>query len=274
MPLWWWQLPMPVGFAVLALKLASPPAAPQGRSDGTEPLQTLPQPASAAGLAVPAPAGPMAAGTVHRRAGCCRRLAARWTNDTDCALLVVALIMLAGRPSLRSWCCVLAAVRHRGLPLASVALSHYQITVNPSLPALPLFTLAWPGLRTHGCSGTAGPGCSRRCFGGGVRGSVVAAAVLCSLFTALTGGSGVTILALGGLLLPLLIKAGYPEQRGIGLVTSASALGVLLAPSVPLIMYAVIARVPIAGDVPGRRSAGHLDGGVPADRWAASCGAT
>jgi C4-dicarboxylate transporter, DctM subunit len=70
-------------------------------------------------------------------------------------------------------------------------------------------------------------------------------AVVCSLFTAFTGGSGVTILALGGLLLPLLLRTGYPEQRGIGLVTSASALGVLLAPSVPLIMYAVIARVPI-----------------------------
>jgi hypothetical protein len=61
----------------------------------------------------------------------------------------------------------------------------------------------------------------------------------------MTGGSGVTILALGGLLLPMLLKAGYPERRGIGLVTSASALGVLLAPSVPMIMYAVIARVPI-----------------------------
>lgn len=69
--------------------------------------------------------------------------------------------------------------------------------------------------------------------------------MLCSFFTAFTGGSGVTILALGGLLLPLLTKAGYPERRGISLVTSASALGVLLAPSVPLIMYAIIARVPI-----------------------------
>ena len=92
-------------------------------------------------------------------------------------------------------------------------------------------------------------------FGGGVRGTVVAVALLCSGFTALTGGSGVTILAVGGLLLPMLLKAGYPERRGIGLVTSASALGVLPAPSVPLIMYAVIARVPIeqmflAGVVP------------------------
>ena len=82
-------------------------------------------------------------------------------------------------------------------------------------------------------------------FGGGMTGTVVAAAALCSVFTAFTGGSGVTILALGGLLLPLLRNAGYPEQRSIGLVTSASALGVLLAPSVPLIMYAIIARVPI-----------------------------
>ena len=51
-----------------------------------------------------------------------------------------------------------------------------------------------------------------------------AATAVCSLFTAFTGGSGVTILALGGLLLPLLRNAGYPEQRGISLVTSASAL--------------------------------------------------
>jgi tripartite ATP-independent transporter DctM subunit len=92
-------------------------------------------------------------------------------------------------------------------------------------------------------------------FGGGKVGTVIAATVLCSCFTAFTGGSGVTILALGGLLLPLLQGVGYPEKKGISLVTSASALGVLLAPSVPLIMYAIIARVPIntmflAGVVP------------------------
>jgi tripartite ATP-independent transporter DctM subunit len=141
-----------------------------------------------------------------------------------------------------------------GLPLASIALSHYQITVNPSLPALPLFTLA--GLIF------AGTGAAQRLgavfvalFGGGQAGTVIAATVLCSCFTAFTGGSGVTILALGGLLLPLLQGVGYPERKGISLITSASALGVLLAPSVPLIMYAIIARVPIntmflAGIVP------------------------
>ena len=131
-----------------------------------------------------------------------------------------------------------------GLPLASVALSHYQITVNPSLPALPLFTLAGLVFARTGAAQRLGA-VFMTLFGGGAMGSVVAAAVLCSCFTAFTGGSGVTILALGGLLLPLLRNAGYPETKSISLVTSASALGVLLAPSVPLIMYAIIARVPI-----------------------------
>jgi len=143
---------------------------------------------------------------------------------------------------------------HEGLPLASLALSHYQITVNPSLPALPLFTLAGLVLAKTQASQRLS-----RVFvsvlGDGPVGTVLAVALLCSCFTALTGGSGVTILALGGLLLPLLKSAGYAENKGMGLVTSASALGVLLAPSVPLIMFAIIARVPInsmflAGIVP------------------------
>jgi tripartite ATP-independent transporter DctM subunit len=138
----------------------------------------------------------------------------------------------------------LALFAHEGQPLASVPLSHYQITVNPSLPALPLFTLAGLILARTGAAGRLGQ-VFVALFEPGVRGTVIAAAVMCSGFTAVTGGSGVTILALGGLLLPLLNKTGYPEQKGIGLVTSASALGVLLAPSVPLILYAIIARVPI-----------------------------
>lgn len=138
----------------------------------------------------------------------------------------------------------LALFWHEGLPLASIPLSHYSITVNPSLPALPLFTLAGLVFARTGAAQRLSA-LFLALFGAAVRGTVLAAALLCSAFTALTGGSGVTILALGGLLLPLLQRAGYPEQRGIGLVTSASALGVLLAPSVPLIMVAVIARVPI-----------------------------
>ena len=138
----------------------------------------------------------------------------------------------------------LALFWSEGQPLASVPLSHYQITVNPSLPALPLFTLAGLIFARSGAARRLG-NLFTATFGGGAVGSAIAAAFLCSFFTAFTGGSGVTILALGGLLLPLLTEAGFPQRKGISLVTSASALGVLLAPSVPLIMYAIIARVPI-----------------------------
>ena len=100
-----------------------------------------------------------------------------------------------------------------GQPLASVPLSHYQITVNPSLPALPLFTLAGLLFARTGAAGRLG-NLFKALFGGGVNGTAIAAAVLCSFFTAFTGGSGVTILALGGLLLPLLTQAGFPESAG------------------------------------------------------------
>ena len=129
-------------------------------------------------------------------------------------------------------------------PLAAIPLSHYQITVNPSLPALPLFAFAGLVFAQSGAAKRLSA-LLTACSGGGRTGTALATAVLCSFFTAFTGGSGVTILALGGLLLPLLVQAGYPRQQGVGLVTSASALGVLLAPSVPLLMYAIIARVPI-----------------------------
>ena len=161
----------------------------------------------------------------------------------SCLLLLVFLIL--GGPIFLvlgglSW----VLFSSENIPMASLALSHYQITVNPSLPALPLFTLA--GLIFANTQ--AAPRLSNlftSFFGTGQKGTILAVACLCSCFTALTGGSGVTILALGGLMLPLLLKVGYSESKGIGLITSASSLGVLLAPSVPLIMYAIMARVPI-----------------------------
>lgn len=129
-------------------------------------------------------------------------------------------------------------------PLTSIPLSQYSMTVNPSLPALPLYTLAGL-LFARSSAAQRLSDLISMIFGGGWRASVLASALLCSAFTALTGGSGVTLLALGGILLPMLQARAYPEQQGIGLITSASALGVLLAPSVPLIMYAILAKVPI-----------------------------
>jgi tripartite ATP-independent transporter DctM subunit len=219
-PIWWVQASMPVGFALLGMRLGAR-------------CFTRPAAKYAAGLALPL-AGFFIAMQFEGQG--------LWL--LPCLVWLVAML-LAGAPIFAGLGgLALALFWHEGQPLASVALSHYQITVNPSLPALPLFTLA--GLVF------ARTGAARRLslvftslFGSGATGTVLAAAILCSCFTAFTGGSGVTILALGGLLLPLLRNAGVGERKGISLVTSASALGVLLAPSVPLIMYAIIARVPI-----------------------------
>lgn len=220
LPVWWVQACMPLGFAWLGLKLGMRCAS-----------GSFPQIACAVLLTL---GGWLLASVADGQGG--------WLWP---ALALLLLALLAGAPVFAVLGgLALALFWSDGLPLASIALSHYQITVNPSLPALPLFTLAGLVMARTGAAQRLGA-LFVALFGGGARGTVLAAAVLCSAFTAFTGGSGVTILALGGLLLPLLRNAGYPEQRGIGLVTSASALGVLLAPSVPLIMYAVIARVPI-----------------------------
>jgi tripartite ATP-independent transporter DctM subunit len=219
-PVWWLQSAMPLGFVLLGLQLGA-----QSFARGWPKWL---------GASLPTLAGVLLA----------------WSLDGSALPIWPAVIaLLAGLFFGAPIFAVLGALAlalfwQDGMPLASIALSHYQITVNPSLPALPLFTLA--GLvfaRTDAAQRLGAVFVAL--FGGGATGTVVASAVLCSAFTAFTGGSGVTILALGGLLLPLLRNAGFPEQRGISLVTSASALGVLLAPSVPLIMYAIIARVPI-----------------------------
>jgi tripartite ATP-independent transporter DctM subunit len=217
---WMFEIAMPLGFALLGGKLAS---------------RLTPHPAGRIVLALALPA----AGYFF----------AQHYDGTTLPIwpfaLWLTLILFCGAPIFAVLGgLALALFWSEGQPLASVPLSHFQITVNPSLPALPLFTLAGLLFARTGAAARLG-NVFTAAFGNGVTGTAIAAAVLCSFFTAFTGGSGVTILALGGLLLPLLTRAGFPEQRGISLVTSASALGVLLAPSVPLIMYAIIARVPI-----------------------------
>lgn len=219
-PTWWVQVSMPLGFALLGFKLGA-------RCASSTSLRGL------LGVLLPL---------------CGTALVAQFDGTGvplwPCVLLLV-LALLTGAPIFAVLGgLALALFWQDGTPLATVALSHYQITVNPSLPALPLFTLAGLVFARTGAAKRLG-NLFVALMGQGTTGTVVATALLCSCFTAFTGGSGVTILALGGLLLPLLRNAGYPEGRGISLVTSASALGVLLAPSVPLIMYAIIARVPI-----------------------------
>jgi C4-dicarboxylate transporter, DctM subunit len=134
----------------------------------------------------------------------------------------------------------------------------YEELTSPSanLAAIPLFTLTG-FLLAEGNSSERLLRALRALFGWMTGGTAVAAAWLCAFFTLFTGGSGVTILALGGLLLPALLKEGYRERFSIGLLTASGSLGLLFPLSVPLILYAIVAQnvaiedLFIGGIIPG-----------------------
>ena len=130
------------------------------------------------------------------------------------------------------------------IPIAALPLESYRILTQPILPSIPLFALAGSIL--------AAGGAPRRLIGfidawtcwfpGGAAFATIAG---CALFTAITGASGVTILALGGLLLPVLVSADLKEKFGIGLLTSSGSVGLLFPPSLPVILYGVYGHVAI-----------------------------
>jgi tripartite ATP-independent transporter DctM subunit len=140
-------------------------------------------------------------------------------------------------------------------PSSAIPAETYRIVVSPTLPTIPLFTLAGYILAESGASQRMMK-IFRALFGWIPGGTPVVVVVLCGFFTALTGGSGVTILALGGLLYPLLRKEGYSDLFTLGLITVAGSVGLLFPPSLPAIIYGVTAGVSvkdifIAGIIPG-----------------------
>ncbi len=141
------------------------------------------------------------------------------------------------------------------ISLTAVPIEIFGIAETPILLAIPLFTFAGYVLAESNAP-------SRlvrltTTLVGWVPGGVAMVSIAaCAIFTAFTGGSGVTIIALGAALYPALIKAGYDERFSLGLITSAGCLGLLFAPSLPLILYGVITETSIddmfvAGILPG-----------------------
>jgi tripartite ATP-independent transporter DctM subunit len=128
--------------------------------------------------------------------------------------------------------------------IASIPVEAYRIASNPVLPSLPLFTLAGAVLAEGQASGRL-VRLFRALFGWVPGGTAVATVAVCAFFTTFTGGSGVTILALGGLMLPVLLKQGYGEKFSLGLLTAAGSLGILFPPSLVIILYGVQAQTPI-----------------------------
>ncbi len=133
---------------------------------------------------------------------------------------------------------------HDGVTPATILVETYSLSVSPTLPAIPLFTLAG-FLLAEGHASERLLRVFRAFFGWIPGGTAVVCAVLCSFFTVFSGGSGVTILALGGVLFPALLKDGYRERFALGLLTASGSLGLLLPPALPLILYAVVAQIPI-----------------------------
>ena len=126
--------------------------------------------------------------------------------------------------------------------ISTISDSAYRIVVSPTLAAIPIFTLAGYMLAESNISERL-----IRFFKaslGWLPGSTVLIVVLlCAFFTALTGGSGVTILALGAILYPILIHDGYSKQFSLGIITTAGSLGLLFPPSLPAIIYSVTAGI-------------------------------
>jgi C4-dicarboxylate transporter, DctM subunit len=131
-----------------------------------------------------------------------------------------------------------------GVPMSSVPLETYRIVSSPTLPTIPLFTLAG-SLLAEGGTPARLVRVFRALAGWLPGGTAVAAVLVCAFFTTFTGASGVTILALGGLLLPVLVKDVYSERFALGAITSAGSIGLLFPPSLPVILYGISARVPI-----------------------------
>lgn len=161
------------------------------------------------------------------------------------ALVVLSAASLIGVPAFVSLAGVaLVLFWGAGQPIAAIPIAHYALVTNPSLPTLPLFTLAGYFL----AEGNAAKRLVRvfyALFGQFRGGPAIVTVVVCAFFTSFTGASGVTILALGGLLMPVLAGARYKEKDALGLLTGAGSLGLLLPPCLPLIVYAIVAQVPI-----------------------------
>ncbi len=142
-----------------------------------------------------------------------------------------------------------------GAPISAVSAEIYRLVGSPTLPAIPLLTATGFVLAE-----TNAPrrlvNFFRALLGFIPGGVAVLVAAVCALFTALTGGSGVTIIALGGLVYPILLNDGYSEKFSLGLVTAAGSLGLLFPPCLAVVLYSVVSNTPadqlfIAGMAPG-----------------------
>ena len=149
----------------------------------------------------------------------------------------------------------LIAFRVAGVDTAAIIIELLRLADFPALIAIPLFTFAGQVLAESKAPRRL-MNFVQALFGWMPGGMAVVALCTTAVFTAFTGASGVTIIALGGLLYPSLLRHGYPEKFSLGLMTTSGSLGLLFPPSLPIILYAIVAKVSLdmlflAGLLPG-----------------------
>jgi tripartite ATP-independent transporter DctM subunit len=156
--------------------------------------------------------------------------------------LLVLMLALLGAPFFALIAAIaLYGFHQQGYELAIVAVEIHRLGEMPVLVAIPLFTLAGYLLSESGAPQRL-VRLTQALFGWMPGGLAIVALIASALFTALTGASGVTIVALGAVLFPALLQGGYSRSFSLGLVTTSGSLGLLFAPSLPLIIYGVVAQ--------------------------------
>lgn len=219
-PVWVGQTVMPVGFAILALRLA-------WKSSELWAGRALAAFGIVLGLWIGANAEAFA-----------DRTAVPWL------VLILASTLLGGPIFAALGGAAAFLFLSDFVPLAAIPAESYRLAVSPTLAAIPLFTLTGFLLAEGGASERL-LRVFRALFGWVPGSTAVVCAVVCAFFTVFTGGSGVTILALGGVLFAALSADGYRERFSLGLLTSSGSLGLLLPMALPLILFGIVAQVPI-----------------------------
>jgi C4-dicarboxylate transporter DctM subunit len=169
---------------------------------------------------------------------------------------ILLLLMLIGAPIFVVICGLALFLLFSGqIDSSAMIIEMHRMATTPVLVAIPLFTFAGYLLSESGAPKRL-IRASDALLGRMPGGLAIIALITCAIFTALTGATGLTIIALGGILFPALLKGKYPEKFSLGLITTSGTLGLLFPPSLPLIIYAIVAKVRIdqlflAGLLPG-----------------------
>jgi tripartite ATP-independent transporter DctM subunit len=172
------------------------------------------------------------------------------------AFIGIFILALLGTPLFIIMALIgLTAFSFVDIQTSAVAVEIYKISSAPTLLTIPLFTFAGYIMAESGAPKRL-LRFAESAFGWMPGGIAIVSLIICAFFTAFTGASGVTIIALGGLLYPILRAEGYSEKFSLGLMTTSGSLGLLFPPSLPIILYGLVAKVDIddlfkAGIVPG-----------------------